>query len=195
MRRAVLSGVEVDGANLKDADLSGALRAPPPIVYIDDEPLHEILDRHESWCESDGLDGKPARIGATDFRPMRKLMGRRLTALFAPNSIFFGLSLEGSQLQGADLTGCDFRGCNLRGVDLRGAKLVGADFTRADLSGADLRPLEIADGRYVRADLTRSKLRQADLRRARLGRARMLEADTSGANLIGADLRGAEREI
>jgi uncharacterized protein YjbI with pentapeptide repeats len=191
----VLSEVDLDGANLDNANMEGVLTAPPPIVYIDDEPLQDILARHQSWCASDGMEGAPARLAATDFRPLRTLARRKLTALHAPGSIFFGLSLEGAQMQGADLSGCDFRGCNLRGADLRGAKLVGADLTRADLSQADLRPLAIADGRYVRADLTRAKLRQADLTRTRLLRARMLEADTAGAKMIGADLRGAETEI
>ena len=29
------------GADLSGADLTDSLRSPPPLVYIDDEPLHE----------------------------------------------------------------------------------------------------------------------------------------------------------
>jgi uncharacterized protein YjbI with pentapeptide repeats len=195
LKRAVMVGVDMGGANFQDADLTDVLTAPPPLVYIDDEPLHEILDAHELWCESEGFKGKPARLPKADFRPVRGLAARMLTALYAPGGVFFGMSLEGVQLQGADLSGADLRGANLRGADLRGAKLTRADLMRADLTGADLRPLAIADGRFIRTDLTRAKLRQADCRRAKMNRARMLEADATGANFEGADLRGTEREV
>jgi uncharacterized protein YjbI with pentapeptide repeats len=42
LKRAVLTGVSDFGAEFQGADLEGALRAPPPIVYIDDEPLPTV---------------------------------------------------------------------------------------------------------------------------------------------------------
>ena len=195
LKRAVLVGVDLEAANFDGADMTGVLQAPPPLIYVDDEPLHELLNTHEMWCQSQGLDGKPTRLPKTDFRPLRSLARRKLTALNAAESIFFGMNLEGVQLQGSDLTGVDMRGANLKGADLRGCKLIDADLTRANLSGANLGPLAISDGRYIRADLTRAKMRGADLTGARLNRARMLEADMHGAILTGADLHSAEREV
>jgi hypothetical protein len=60
------------------------LRAPPPIIYIDDAPLHEILEAHELYVTSDGRDGAAARIPMVDFRPMKRLKGRKLAGLSAP---------------------------------------------------------------------------------------------------------------
>jgi uncharacterized protein YjbI with pentapeptide repeats len=195
MKRTVLAGVNLDQARLDDVDLSDVLRAPPPTVYVDDRPLDEVLAEHESYCESSGRRGAVMTLNEVDFRPIRTLKRRRLTALVAPGSIFFGMDLQGAQLQGADLSGCDFRGSDLKDADLRGAKLTGAQLTRADLRGAQLGPLMIAEGRFVRTDFTRATLRSADLRGAHATRARFLEADMTGAHLEGCDLTGAELEV
>ena len=154
-----------------------------------------MLAEHEAYCDSNGSRGRVMGMSAVDFRPMKTLKGRRLTALIAPGSIFFGLDLQGAHLQGADLSGSDFRGCDLKEADLRGAKLAGSQFTRADLRGAKLGPLTIGEGRFVRTDFTRATLRNADLRGAHAVRCRFLEADMTGAHLAGADLTDAEMEV
>jgi len=182
----------LEQARLDDVDLTNVLRAPPPIVYIDDKALDEVLAEHEAYCDSEGSRGAVMRLAEVDFRPLRSLKRRRLTALAAPGSIFFGMDLEGAQLQGADLSGCDFRGAILREADLRGAKFTDAQLTRADLRGAKMGPLMIAEGRFVRTDFTRAGLRSADLRGAYATRARFIEADMGGAKIAGCDLSGAE---
>ena len=122
-----------------------------------------ILASHEAFCDSTGKSGKPVRLPDTDFRSVPGgLKGRRLSGLAAPNSIFFGMNLQGVQLQGADLSGCDLRGANLKMADLRGARLTDALLTRADLRGAKLGPLSIDDGRVVRTDLSRAILTASD---------------------------------
>jgi uncharacterized protein YjbI with pentapeptide repeats len=194
MKRAVVVGANIGDATVDKGALSETLRAPPPIFYIDDQPLNQVLQAHERWCDSAGVEGVAARLGEVDFRPLRSLAERQLTALVAPNSIFFGLNMKAVQLQGSDLSGADLRSTDLRGADLRGAKLRDAQLTRADLRGAKLGPLPITEGRVVRTDLSRAVLRQADLRAADLRRARMLDADLSGAKLEGAGLEGAEFE-
>ena len=78
LKRAVIAGVDLDGANFEGADLEGALKAPQALVYIDDTPLHDVISDHELWCDSEGFKGKPARLAAADFRPVRGLDRRRL---------------------------------------------------------------------------------------------------------------------
>ena len=192
MKRAVLAGVNLEHARLDDADLTDVLRAPAPLAYVDDRPLEEILAEHEAYCESDGARGRVVSLPEVDFRPLRNLRNRKLTALVAPRSILFGLDLQGVELQGADLSGCDLRGVNLRDADLRGAKLTDAQLARADLRGARMGPLMIAEGRYVRTDFTRASLRNADFRGASAPRARFLDADVGQARMAGCDLTAAE---
>jgi uncharacterized protein YjbI with pentapeptide repeats len=191
----VLAGVNLEHTRLDDVDLTDVLRAPPPLFYVDDRPLGEILAEHESYCDSDGVRGAVMNLPSVDFRPLHSLKGRRLTGLIAPQSIFFGLEMQGVQLQGADLSGCDLRGANLKDADLRGAKLTDAQLGRADMRGAQLGPLMISEGRYVRTDFTRASLRNTDLRGAYATRARFLEADLSQTLLTGCDMTGAELEV
>lgn len=96
LRRAVMVGADLGGADLTDADLTQVLRAPPPIIYIDDEPLHEVLEAHELFCESNGREGKIGDLAEVDFRPLKRLKGRRLSGLSAPRAVFFGMDLEGA---------------------------------------------------------------------------------------------------
>ena len=77
LKRAVLTDVAMDGANLQDADLSGALMGPPPMVYVDDEPLQQVLVRHQLWCVSDGAEGAPER--SASWRLARRPPGWPLT--------------------------------------------------------------------------------------------------------------------
>jgi uncharacterized protein YjbI with pentapeptide repeats len=194
MKRTVVAGANLDQTRLDDVDMTEVLRGPPPIVYVDDRALDEVLADHEAYCQSGGAKGAVMSLPGVDFRPVKSLRGRHLTGLNAPGSIFFGLDMQRVELQGADLSGCDFRGADLREADLRGAKLLGAQLTRADLRGAQLGPLTISEGRFVRTDLTRASLRAADLRGATARRARLLEADLTQAKLAGCDLTGAEME-
>ncbi|HYE45800.1 MAG TPA: pentapeptide repeat-containing protein, partial [Caulobacter sp.] len=136
LRRAVLTGVDTSAANFEKADLTDVLRAPPPVVYIDDTPLGEVLAEHERFCTSGGAGGAPARISRVDFRGLRQLRCRMMTGIHAPGSVFFGMDMERVELQGSDLSGADLRGANLRGADLRGVKFVDARLDRADLRGA-----------------------------------------------------------
>ena len=111
---------------------------PPPIFYVDDRSLTEVVAEHEQFCDSAGAKGQVLKMSEIDFRPMKTLKRRRLSGLNAPRSVFFGMDLEGCQFQGADLTDCDFRGANLREADLRGAKFTDAQLARADLRGAKM---------------------------------------------------------
>jgi uncharacterized protein YjbI with pentapeptide repeats len=192
LKRACVAGSTIAYAQTDKGALDEAMGAPPPMVFIDDQPLVAVLASHEHWCKSEGREGAVANCSGSDFRSAGALKGRKLTALKAAGGIFYGLNLEGVQLQGADLTGADLRGTNLRGADLRGAKLIDALLVRADLRGAKLGPLEIMEGRYVRTDLSRAMMRLANLTGADVRRARLLEADLENAKLDGANFLGAE---
>jgi uncharacterized protein YjbI with pentapeptide repeats len=185
------------GANLTDAEidlnaLDDTLGPPPPLVYIDDEPLLDVLKSHERWCASEGAKGELAKADGVDFRALGHLRDRKLTALRASGGIFFGMDLRGAALQGADLSGADLREADLRGADLRGSKLMRALMTRTDLRDAKLGPLEIGEQRFVRTDLSGAILRYADLRGADLRRARLLDADMQSAEMEGAHTESAE---
>jgi uncharacterized protein YjbI with pentapeptide repeats len=192
LRGAVVVGANLSAASLKDADLEGLLKAPPPVVFIDDRPLADLIRDHQLWCQTGGLDGAFFRGEEVDFRAAGDLRGVSLTALSAQRAVFYGMDLTGAELQGADLTGADLRGVRLCGADLRGAKLRDARLTRADLTDAKLGPLEVGPGRIVRADLTRACLRQARLCGADLTQARLLRAELEGVRTEGAILTLAE---
>src|SRR5258706_1581511 len=116
LTRAVLDGADLSGADLAGADLSGAamkrtvlddanlvharlgdvamsevLRAPPPVVYVDSRPIDQVLAEHEAYCDSAGERGSVSDFSNVDFRTLRTLKERRLTAIVARNGVFFGL--------------------------------------------------------------------------------------------------------
>ena len=194
LRGAVITGVNVEDANLDEADLTAVLRSPPPLAYVDDRALSDVISEHERFCATNGLEGLPAKLDRVDFRSLRQLRRRKLSGLSARDGVFFGMDLEGVEMQGADLTGADLRGANLKGADLRGVKLVGALMNRANLRQAILDPLVIGEGRSLRADLSRACLRHADLRGVRARKTRFLESDREFIRMDGADLAGAELE-
>src|SRR5665213_3073761 len=102
MKRTVLSGAILDNAILDNVDMSDVLRAPPAVTYVDERPLDKVLAEHEAYCDSSGARGSVIDMSGVDFRPMKTLKDRRLTALVARTGIFFGLDLQGVQFQGAD---------------------------------------------------------------------------------------------
>src|SRR5204862_339619 len=87
MKRAVLNGVNLSQARLDDADMTDVLRAPPPIFYVDDRSLTEVVAEHEQYCDTGGAKGQVIKLSEIDFRPMRTLKRRRLSGLTAPRSV------------------------------------------------------------------------------------------------------------
>ena len=74
LRQAVLVGVNMDDANFSNADLTDVLKAPPPIIYVDDVPLQDLMRDHERYCESGGADGAVMKVSRVDFRSLRQLL-------------------------------------------------------------------------------------------------------------------------
>jgi uncharacterized protein YjbI with pentapeptide repeats len=158
-----LSGLDLAGRNLCDADFSGAVLAG---CNLQDARLdHAILF---------GADLQEADLRGACLR----------------NSDLTGSDLFEADLREGVLAAADpkfgFRrieaGGSTRVGDAQGAKLVGANLERSKLSGV------IA----VKADFTDAVLKDARLVRANLKQATMKGCNLSGADLSGADLDGAD---
>ena len=104
--------------------------------------LKEILDQHQLWIESNGVQGKCANL--------------------------CGARLDGANLSGANLSGAFLEGANLSYADLEGADLRGAKFSDADLRRADLRGAKFSDADLRRADIRGANLTSANLTSANL---------------------------
>ena len=126
LREADLSGANLIMANLRRADLSGANLIGANLL---------------------GADLSEANLGGADLREAT-LRGAKLRKADMKKGNLIEVNLRLADLSGADLRGADLRGAdlwmaklikaNLRGADLRGADLLKAKLTKADLSGANL---------------------------------------------------------
>ena len=127
-----MSGIDLSGRNLCDADFSGA-------VMISCNLRGVRLDNAILFCaDLTGSDVREATLRRADLRGscMR-------------NADLTGANLERSKLSGAMAARADFtdailkwanlRRANLKQAILKGVNLSGADLSGADLSGADLR--------------------------------------------------------
>ncbi len=90
--------------------------------------LKSILDQHQLWIETNGVQGQCARLE--------------------------GANLLGADLEGADLLGADLRDANLTGANLRDANLGGANLQYANLTGANLEYANLYGANLTRANLT-----------------------------------------
>ena len=193
---AVLVGTRMDLAVTDGADLTGVLtgeaagREPLQLPV----PIEELLEAHARWVETDGREGKPADLSGMDLRGVAALGSRPLTALIAPDAIFYGLNLEGASLQGSNLQNADLRSVRLVGADLRGVNLVGAKLNYADLRDAKIGPLMISDDRLLPSRLDNVMARYADFRGADLRRASLIGSALAYANLTDANLRDTDTE-
>ena len=96
---------------------------------MDASELKEILDQHQLWYKTNGVQGKRANLTGAD------LTGADLT----------GADLRGADLRAANLTRADLTRADLRGADLRAANLWGANLWGANLTGANLEYVYLKD--------------------------------------------------
>ena len=184
MTGAILTGVTLELADTKGADLTGVLRSPGEEALARAEELAERALDANAWAESGGVFGEPATFDGEDLRPLGdRLKDLKLPGLSARHACFAGMDLRGASLQGAGLEGADLRGCDLRGADLRGVRLNGALLNRADLRGANLGALAISKDRFMPATLVEAILRFARLEGTIFDGARLDGADVSGARV------------
>ena len=109
--------------------------------------LKEILDQHQLWIESNGVQGKCA-----DLEDAR-LDGANL----------INADLEGAILCIADLWGANLTGAKLTGANLYGANLSDASLTGANLSGANLTYVNLGYANLIGANLRGAFLEGANL--------------------------------
>ena len=129
-KRAILVGVDLQGAKLVEANLEGAY----------------LFGANLRTADLQRANLKRASLMLSDLRGIN-LMGANLE-----QANLNGADLEvfiRANLAIADLREANLKGAQLRGANLRGANLMGADLSGADLAGADLR-YAVLDG----ADLT-----------------------------------------
>jgi uncharacterized protein YjbI with pentapeptide repeats len=99
---------------VRELGLSRRMREMPrrPFRDVPATRLHEILEQHQKWVESHGIEGNKADLTR--------------------------VNLEGWDLSRKDLRDAQMGGSNLRGANLQGAALNGAILHEADLQDADL---------------------------------------------------------
>jgi hypothetical protein len=91
--------------------------------------LKEILDQHQLWYKTNGVQGKRATL--------------KDGFLYCAN--LSGADLYRANLTRADLTGADLTGADLTGADLTDANLWGANLWGANLTGANLEYVYLKD--------------------------------------------------
>jgi uncharacterized protein YjbI with pentapeptide repeats len=167
-----LSGLDLRGKNICDADFTGA-------VLADCLLQHARLDHANLF----GADLQNANLTEASLR----------------RADLRGVCLRGANLTGADLFECDLREGAIAAVDRqRGLRFLeaehrpGTEAQGAILAGANLERSRLSGVMAVRADFTDAVLKDAKLVRANLKQATMTGANLAGADLSGADLSGAD---
>jgi uncharacterized protein YjbI with pentapeptide repeats len=160
-----MTTVQLDNGGDEAAVDPTAVPAPESSAVPRAEVLAEVLRQHGLWLNTDGAEGRRARLAGTSLR---------------------GVSLWSADLRDADLCGADLRGANLdharlTNASMRGALLAGTSLWSANIQGADL----------VGADLRGAKLDHVDATGADLSNAALQNASLWGAHLEGVDLRGS----
>ncbi len=148
--------VDLDGADLSNANLSGA-------------------DLDGSFLVNATLSGanlSNANLSGSD------LGDANLSGADLGGASLFNADLSGATLSGATLSGATLNGANLGNVNLSGADLSSADLETATLSGADLKRATLID-----ADLKSATLNEADLNGAELSGADLSFANLTGAQV------------
>jgi uncharacterized protein YjbI with pentapeptide repeats len=158
----------LDGADLRDADLTGCALPELREVRLDGARLRSASFTQATRCRFKGTDLtdahiNPAVVASCDFAGavLRKLRGpySEMTDCVFRKADLREASLEESQLRrldfrGADLSAALLSKCDFTGATFVGAKLACADLTDAVLTGADLRRADLTDALLVGADLT-----------------------------------------
>ncbi len=157
LKNADLNGVDLRNANLTDADLSGA--------NLNEANLRKaVLLR----CNLEKLKLKNANLEYVDLR-WAEMNGANLE----------GINLYTANLANAKLRGVDLRKSNLEWADLRGAFLNKSDLTEANLTGANMGKANLTE-----ADLTKVNLKFADLNGLNLTKTTLLEVGLFNAGVV-----------
>lgn len=144
-------GVNLEGASLRFADLSGA--------FLFGASLHN--------ADLAGADLTGADLSNADLQGSH-LAGAHLAGVVLDGSQLTGVDLtedfmENASLAGADLTDAVLTRIHLMGADLSGAHMSRAYLTGADLSGADLTDADLSESHMIEAKMSGANLHGTDL--------------------------------
>ncbi|MEM0979523.1 MAG: pentapeptide repeat-containing protein [Cyanobacteria bacterium P01_H01_bin.58] len=163
LREAILSGANLGGVDLHDADL---------------RRVHMIkADLREADLREAKLIG--ANLGEADLRGAN-LGEADLCRAYLNQANLFGANLCGAKLIETNLVEADLIGADLVEADLIGADLIDADLMRARLTDANL-----GGAKLIGADLRKADLRYANLSGANLRQSQMLGTNFESASLTG----------
>ena len=218
---AKLYRANLDGANLRNADLRGGCFIGASLRNADLRGVAlfkaDLQRAVMTFTRLDGANLGEARLsGAKMLESELRFASFRFAKLSSPEAGFWGkISTQSDstdecvselphriatafdredEARGApvtDLSKADLQLADLRLADLRGADLTGADLTGADLTLAQMQGARLAKAEFVGADMSFSALHGADLSGATLDGATLVQTRLSGAILRAAKLRSA----
>ena len=179
--------------DLRDCDLRGLKLAgiDAKLVRLDGADLRDADVSHANFDNIKGANFSGAKARKTSFAYLTKcdLKKADLTDGYASggrDSDFSHANLTRFEAWFADFSGAKLYKANCKQIDLNEAKLKGVDFRGANLEKAILFQTDLRG-----ANLSGAKLAKADLSKAKLAGANLSKADLRGATLSGADLRKA----
>jgi len=183
-------------------------------MKIKREELHEILEQHQKWLDSNGKKGKKADLKGADLSNSllykANLVSANLENCNLKTSSLKWANLERANLEGAILEDCElwetkFTRANLKGANLNDSVIHYADLREANLEQASLNKSTLEYARLDRANLVNAKLirtyfgyaslKAADLKGANLNKANFMNATLEGTNLSGANLKEANLAV
>lgn len=165
LREADLTGVNLYKANLSRADLTGAL-------------LHEAYMNSAAMSDAN-LSGAKLIRASLGFADLTR-------------AILIGADFQGAILNGTNLCSANIDFANLRDINLRDTILVEATLRNTNLAGANLDLLRLGEIRFDGANLENASLEQAYMLGANLNGANLRNIKLYRANLTAAELRGAD---
>jgi uncharacterized protein YjbI with pentapeptide repeats len=168
----VLSGIRLDGANLRQVNLSYAVM---PFASLRNAELHEA---DLSFCRCPQADLRGAILHGA------KLPKAELEGCDAWESDWENASLEGCDFDHADLGHAKFHQTRLNNANLTQANLRDCDFEGADLSGAKLKNAICMGTSFQNAILQGVDFSGADLSRANLKGAFLYTAIFDGQTIL-----------
>jgi uncharacterized protein YjbI with pentapeptide repeats len=164
-----LREAELNGANLSELNLSGALLEGAQLQRTDLRGAN--LNRANlSGANLSEAHLEEAQLQRTDLR---------------------GADLNGAKLWKADLFEADLRGANLSGACLFETNLMGANFSGADLGRATLNRAILSHANLHQTDLSGASLAGAFLYQTNLSAATLSGADLEHAQLVDTDFCNA----
>ncbi len=182
--RDILKNANLQGANLREADLRRAILRDTNLQGAD----LRMAKLERTSLERVNLTGADLRGADLKEAKLWDVTKGRETKLL--NADFSNANLEGVTLSYLNSSNAKFIRANLRGVslvntDLAGADLRGADLTEAFLRGANLHMANLSEAKLKAADFENANLRGANLAGAQLEKANLYKTSIDGA--IGLD--------